>query len=275
MTDANILAYETPPQKVYRTRAASRTAQTKRTTRNQAKKVTKSEDSVLDEPPSTEEKKTPILNFNSQSKEVSVTYDNSEPNVFVKGAIPPGQSLASHVFSPPMGKPGKGHVKTKVHAYEEYIEYKSPSSKQVVSQSPVPETPEQKDTITVSGETCQDTPEVVSHGKRSSVRQSLKTASTRKSLLKSSKIQMNPSLLHGTENEVGWFLHMCKDYSSKIIQENRNTNLFFSLERGSRSTVSISFRTFFYRWEGRGSGNKWRSTSTGITLIEFSRVKKK
>lgn len=38
------------------------------------------------------------------------------------------------------------------------------------------------------------------------------------------------------------WVYMCKGYSSKIIQEDRNTNLFFSLEGGSRSTELICFR---------------------------------
>lgn len=198
VTDANILAYETPPQRTYRTRAASRTAQTKRTTRNQTTKKTKfsgSEDPAIEKEPTTEDKRTPVLNFN-RSKEVSMKCDNLTPNV----GVSKGHTSESHVFSPPVGKPGKGHVRNKVHAYEDYIEHKSPSSKQCATQSPVPETPEQKEGKMNSEESCRETPESVSRGKRSSVRKSLKSANaSRKSLLKSSKIHLNPSHLHPSE----------------------------------------------------------------------------
>lgn len=197
VTDANILAYETPPQRTYRTRAASRTAQTKRTTRNQTKKTkfSGSEDLSIEKEPTTEDKKTPVLNFN-RSKEVSMKCDNLTPTV----GVSKGQTSEPHVFSPPVGKPGKGHVRNKVHAYEDYIEHKSPSSKQCATQSPVPETPEQKEGRVNSEESCQETPESVSRGKRSSVRKSLKSANaSRKSLLKSSKIHLNPPHLHPSE----------------------------------------------------------------------------
>lgn len=197
VTDANILAYETPPQRTYRTRAASRTTQTKRTARNQTKKTkfSGSEDLAIEKEPTTEDKKTPVLNFN-RSKEVSMKCDNLTPTV----GVSKGQTSEPHVFSPPVGKPGKGHVRNKVHAYEDYIEHKSPSSKQCATQSPVPETPEQKEGRVNSEESCQETPESVSRGKRSSVRKSLKSANaSRKSLLKSSKIHLNPPHLHPSE----------------------------------------------------------------------------
>lgn len=197
VTDANILAYETPPQRTYRTRAASRTAQTKRTTRNQTKqtKFSGSEDPAIEKEPTTEDKRTPVLNFN-RSKEVSMKCDNLTPTV----GVSKGQTSESHVFSPPVGKPGKGHVRNKVHGYEDYIEHKSPSSKQSATQSPVPETPEQKEGKINSEESCRETPESVSRGKRSSVRKSLKSANaSRKSLLKSSKLHLNPSHLHPSE----------------------------------------------------------------------------
>ncbi|XP_061195586.1 inner centromere protein A-like [Saccostrea echinata] len=201
-TDANILAYETPPQRAYRTRAASRTAQTKRVTRNTAAKkqakYSESED-LINEVQSSEDKKTPVLNFNSSTK-----CDNLTPNILLKGGTSKSQNSESHVFSPPVGKPGKGHVKNKVHAYEEYIEQNSPSLRhgQAVNQSSVPETPEQTETMSNSEETCLETPEAVSLGKRLSVHKPLmSTSASRKSLLKSSKIHMNPKLLHTAENK--------------------------------------------------------------------------
>ncbi|XP_062586350.1 inner centromere protein-like [Saccostrea cucullata] len=201
-TDANILAYETPPQRTYRTRAASRTAQTKRVTRNTAaKKAAKNSESedLANEVQPTEDKRTPVLNFNSSTK-----CDNLTPNILLKGGTSKPQTSESHVFSPPVGKPGKGHVKNKVHAYEEYIEQNSPSSSrgQAVNQSPVPETPEQTESVFRPEESCQETPEAVTLGKRLSVHKSLRsTSASRKSLLKSSKIHMNPKLLHAAENK--------------------------------------------------------------------------
>jgi hypothetical protein len=191
-TDANILAYDTPPQHAYRTRATSRTTQTKRTTRTQAKKKAKFSENTEEEETAARENDQPPV-FNLLSQEISNKPDSAAPVVLLPGGISKGQPLVSHVFSPPIGKPGKGHVKDKVHAYEEYIEHHSPSSRQGLNQTSVPDTPEQKETLTSASESCLETPEAT-RSKRQSIRKSSKSnTALRKSLLKSSQISLNPA----------------------------------------------------------------------------------
>lgn len=164
------------------------------------KKAKFSENAAKEEIPAKEDSAPPVFNFN-QSTEISSKSDNVTPNVLLQGGVSKGQSLVSHVFSPPVGKPGKGHVKEKVHAYEEYIEHSSPSSRHVMNQSSVPDTPEQRETVSLSSESCRETPES-SRSKRPSVRKSLKSKTAlRKSLLKSSQIPLNPSLLNRTHDK--------------------------------------------------------------------------